>query len=283
MLASCDDLSDHLDKIEQKATDPIRHALNRIRRIGNVPAAKAFKSFPRSIDGPLVALEYLENGSLTQFYERLKNVNWMLPNRLLIPIVVCMVRALIGIEYPMDGPEGGPLKTETINTNVVPTNFSHNDQGFRNMMWDNASDLTEHRHGQITKIIDFGLMAQSQLPTFGPKQNLMGMARIIASLITGGNFIGTLYQIPGPNPWSTYGGGIYPGGPNGDPLPWYYAPLRIFLCRCMATDPAFVPSLAEALTITRGWLNLGPDAFLDPARETDGSIEYVMQRLIFDA
>ncbi|KAL7628831.1 hypothetical protein AAE478_000346 [Parahypoxylon ruwenzoriense] len=115
---------------------------------------------------PYFFLEYLENGTLWKFKERMENTRqilpngqlatFVLPNRFLWSVFLCMIKACIAMAYPPPGPRNV--------ADSEPLTFSHNDMHQNNWMFGNLDPYDqEHRHIPVLKLIDFGL-AKNWLP-----------------------------------------------------------------------------------------------------------------------
>lgn len=160
--------------------------------------------------GPMVALEYLDRGDLLALIGRVKDRNKRLPNRVLWSIFLCsrsnqislhmslisifheypdtkktllqVVRACIGLAYPIGGPPNGPSVFEVIPEGgrlvKPPANITNSDITLRNMMLATGDELEEHQVGQMVKMIDLGLITEVKGGERGPLSNIFGISSV---------------------------------------------------------------------------------------------------------
>ncbi|GAP92950.1 putative serine threonine protein kinase protein [Rosellinia necatrix] len=100
------------------------------------------------LDRVFIILEYLENGSLSQFVERAEDV--VLPNRILWSIFLCLTRACVAMAWP---PEQG--QPEEVQPNVMPSALAHWDMHGGNMLFGHLGARQEHGLVPPLKLIDF--------------------------------------------------------------------------------------------------------------------------------
>ncbi|KAI0455902.1 hypothetical protein F5B21DRAFT_513708 [Xylaria acuta] len=113
---------------------------------------------------PYFFVEYLENGTLGQFQKRIENVTtltlpsgleipFMLPNRLLWSIFLCLIRACVGMAWP---PDGLDVVLE-VPAPPEPLTLAHMDMHNNNVMFGGIDEKEEeHRIVPIAKLIDLG-------------------------------------------------------------------------------------------------------------------------------
>ncbi|RYC61056.1 hypothetical protein CHU98_g5134 [Xylaria longipes] len=145
---------------------------------------------------PYFFLEYLENGTLGQFQKRITNVTtltlpsgleipFLLPNRLLWSIFLCLIRTCVGMAWPPDGPNvvlevPAPPEPLTLahmdmhNDNGRPSSstikygFSGTNYQLQIVMFgDLDENEAEHRTVPIAKLIDFGEASERPAGEYG--------------------------------------------------------------------------------------------------------------------
>ncbi|TGJ80931.1 hypothetical protein E0Z10_g7840 [Xylaria hypoxylon] len=79
---------------------PPSRRFKRLRRIINRFRRQPPSNLLAGLAGPTLVLEYLENGSLSQLRQRLEYERRVIPNRVLWPIFLCLVRACVAMKYP---------------------------------------------------------------------------------------------------------------------------------------------------------------------------------------
>ncbi|KAI1269768.1 hypothetical protein F5Y18DRAFT_422720 [Xylariaceae sp. FL1019] len=243
---------------------------------GTAPFAEALDVLG-GLKGPAAIIEYLENGDLEDVFERVQRAAANVPNRFLWSLYLCMIRACIGMEYPMNKPYGAEATLETLPTeSEPPSDMWHHDLFARNVMVTGADADPEHGMGKMFKLIDFGLVKRELTePGKAHARNLFDVSRMIARLI-----------VRGPIPFIhlTYNNSMTLGGQmvnaNRD-YPWLDRDLSDLLVRCMYSDWKRRPSLAVALqTANNALMNKTPADYPDPAAESDDAIRAFIQTYI---
>ncbi|KAI0487239.1 kinase-like domain-containing protein [Xylaria cf. heliscus] len=234
----------------------------------------AFSSLA-GLQGPVLALEYVENGDMVSFFKRMQRDDVNLPNRLLV-----MIRACIGMAYPIGSPIGTPPILETIpNDGTPPLGLTHNDIAARNVMLALGEDLDEHHQGNLFKLIDFGA-ANTDAGQMGPAENLRAISVYVAFFINMADIAQN--RVIDYEGFGTLGGQLLPQS-WGLPYPWLDPDLGGLIAKCMYVDWEKRPTLQQALEIARNAvLNKTADSFPEPAEETDGAISRFVQRYILD-
>ncbi|KAI8953354.1 hypothetical protein F4801DRAFT_588277 [Xylaria longipes] len=228
------------------------------------------------IQGPVLALEYLENGDMLSLFKRMFNDDVHLSNRMLWSLYLCLIRACIGMAYPIGSPIGTPSILETIpNDGTPPQGIVHNDIATRNVMLGIGDGLDEHHQGHIFKLIDFG-EASTIDPDMGPPENL----RYVAFFINMADI--SQRQVVNYKGFETRGGQLLPQ-PWGEPYPWLDPDLAGLIAECMYVDWKKRPTLQQALDRARNAiLNKTADSFPEPDEETDGAINQFVQECVLD-
>ncbi|KAI8633618.1 kinase-like protein [Xylariaceae sp. FL1651] len=145
MLASCDDIAASANNQIHRSQKFTRRVVARFTKLFRVPPRSVFDSLA-GVQGPAVALEYIENGSLISLQKRLRQRKKSLPNRILWSICLCLIRACVGMAYPMSKPEGAKSILETIPTDGTPPgDLMHGDIAGRNVVVGTGDRLNEHR------------------------------------------------------------------------------------------------------------------------------------------
>ncbi|KAI0895549.1 hypothetical protein F4806DRAFT_86746 [Annulohypoxylon nitens] len=256
---------------------------------------------------PFYTMEYLPNGTLEQFYNRVWAAGEVLPNRVLWSIFLCLVRACIGMAYPPPGPE---IEVERVRSDVPLSGICHYDMLDGNFMFADFTGgpawVQEHASFPPLKLIDFGRAFSDPEVTHEPPdpEDLYG-DDFDAQLGLGN------YRVSGPRNQSTdenilaagmvmarlVHGKTHHGAGEGvarDVIrtrairPDLDADLRFIIARCLAVDPRNRPRLEEF----QFWIDQG--VFHRPAErygaagqgygpESDGSLQRIYQLYILNA
>ncbi|KAI0439239.1 hypothetical protein F4803DRAFT_531876 [Xylaria telfairii] len=271
---------------------------------------------------PYFFLEYLENGTLGQFQKRLQNVTtltlpsgleipFLLPNRLLWPIFLCLIRACVGMAWP----PGGPDVMLEVPAPPEPLTLAHMDMHSNNVMFGELEEReAEHRIVPIAKLIDLGeaderpageysfppdpsamnrydnvLLLATYRPNTGRRnqgidKNLLDVGVLMANLIANQpGFVITCQR-------NMMDASIHP---------YLDQDLRLLIQRCLAVDPENRPRLEELIELVdrpnspffrdemyykkdRGLAAIG---MTNPAEEleTDDTLNVIIQACILDA
>ncbi|KAI1314232.1 hypothetical protein F5Y03DRAFT_402459 [Xylaria venustula] len=271
VLASCDRPSrldwDNNKKLQVTEQQPL-------------PPQTAFGSLAQ-LEGPVLALEYIENGDLLTLFRRMRFDDVHMPNRMLWSLFLCLIRACIGMAYPIGGPIGtAPVLEMHPNDGRPPRGITHNDIAIRNIMVATGDDLGEHHIGHLFKLIDFGQTNDVDGPRVGPRRNLLAVARLVAFMIKMADI--SMRQTKMYRGSSTYAGEILPQS-YGNPYPWLDRDLAGLIAECMYEDMNRRPTLKQALDRAGdAVMNKRARSFREPAEETDDAIRTFVQRYILD-
>ncbi|KAI0109403.1 hypothetical protein F4776DRAFT_667716 [Hypoxylon sp. NC0597] len=231
--------------------------------------------------GPIVVLEYLENGDIERLYNRLVRHDQLLPNRILWSFFLCLIRACVALAYPVNGAEDEPNVLETIPTDGrAPSMVEHADLNMTNVMIGEAGGgFAEHDIVPPLKFIDFG---RTRDGFQGVSDNLWKISRMMINLIA-------RHQVR-ISAWISYYQGfetrateiLHHG--NGAKYPTLDDDMRDFLARCLADEERHRPTLADMLnTAETAVRNKTAEAYPGQAGETDEGIRNMLQRFIYDA
>ncbi|KAI1755969.1 kinase-like domain-containing protein [Xylaria castorea] len=274
ILASCDNLV----QPDRELPPKLQHAPPMIGFIDQT----AFSSLA-GIQGPVLALEYLENGDMLSLFKRMFNDDVRLPNRMLWSLYLCLIRACIGMAYPISRPIGTQSILETIpNDSTPPQGITHNDIAPRNIMLGIEDELDEHHQGNIFKLIDFGEARTTADPNMGPSENLRAISAYVAFFINMADI--SQRQVVDYKGFGTTAGQLLPQS-WGEPYPWLDPDLAGLIAQCMYIDWKKRPTLQQALErASDAVLSKSPYSFPEPEEETDDAIiefvqEYVLDRL----
>ncbi|KAI1773351.1 hypothetical protein F4818DRAFT_443195 [Hypoxylon cercidicola] len=138
--------ADHIVNMVNIPEDPLDASSQRVRN----------KYWPAWI-----YLEWVENGTLSNFITRAKELYRTLPNRLLWRLFMCLIRMCIEMAWPPPGPEnfGNPRSAIELSRNMRPTGIIHGDLHGGNVMFGafvGSTRNSEHDIAPPLKLIDFG-------------------------------------------------------------------------------------------------------------------------------
>ncbi|RWA07344.1 hypothetical protein EKO27_g7760 [Xylaria grammica] len=241
-----------------------------------------FSSLAR-IEGPLLALEYIDGGDMLQFWERMWEDDVHMPNRMLWALYLCLIRACIGMAYPIGSAVGTAPVLETMPPDgTTLRGIKHNDIATRNVMINTGDGLGEHHIGHMFKLIDFGVTTEDTVkPEVGPQKNLFEISQYVGFFIKMANLrTGRLRVHKG---FETRATELLEES-WGRSYPWLDRDLAELIAECMYYDAARRPSLQEALTRAGdAVMNRRANSFPEPQNETDDAIREFVQRYILDA
>ncbi|KAI1128376.1 hypothetical protein F5Y10DRAFT_265145 [Nemania abortiva] len=262
------------------------------------PQHDNYDSIFKGIKGPLLIVEYLENGELRALLGKLMVTGIMLPNRVLWAFCLCAVRACIACAYPPEGDDETPNSLERIEPNQPREFLGHGDIHGRNIMIGNRGiDFREHSLVPPLKLIDFGRAKAEPLDynkmihdLFLCPFELIGerLMQEILSLIT--RTMSWHHKVGGYRGFATYAIEILhrdeyncPEG-NGGEYPTIDDELRHFLARCTATSLLPRPSLSQMFAEAYAGANKPASAYGPRAEaESDATIERILSQVLFDA
>ncbi|KAI0102923.1 hypothetical protein GGR51DRAFT_562128 [Nemania sp. FL0031] len=264
-----------------------RLALRATRRVWRgSPWTSNYDSLLKGISGPVLIVEYLENGSLGSLLARLMGTDILLPNRILWSFCLCVVRACIAHAYPPNGDDGTADSPENIDRRRAPVFLGHGDIHEHNIMiGDRGIEFEEHNLIPALKLIDFGRAEESQQAFTRMVYDLwLEILALITRTSSARHRIGTYQgfrtravEIQHENEAQC------PEG-NGAAYPTLDDGLRHFLARCTAVDRDMRLSLTTMFIVayvgaTKPAIAYGPHEEL----ESDAAVERLLSRLIFDA
>ncbi|KAH9999725.1 kinase-like domain-containing protein [Xylariaceae sp. FL0662B] len=147
------------------------------------------------LNGPSLLIEWIENGIIYDFVDRLADWGQPLPNRMLWRFFLCLCRSLVAMAWPPGRDIKAPLEIEVLpNPNEkgerpAKSLLIHGDLNNRNVMIGDFEDL-EHEKIPMLKAIDFGNSrtlnpVQNQSPDVAVRVNMFDIGKIMLSLIGG--------------------------------------------------------------------------------------------------
>ncbi|RYP32617.1 hypothetical protein DL767_005122 [Monosporascus sp. MG133] len=258
---------------------------------------------------PYVIMEYIENGTLRQFQQRIARAHrtlpdgttarLVLPNRFLWSIFFCLLRACVGMAWPPAGPD---VQLETPLA-IQPLGLTHSDMHQGNIMFGRLyPEEAEHSRVPMVRLIDFGeanvmrpdashllvdefsknkydvpLDLTRYRPASGSRnqaidKNLMDIGCVMAQVLAGRDF-----AFVGACRGFIWDPDIHP---SLDP------DLRLLIQRCLAVDPLNRPRLEELTALIDGHIKTERD-YEDiegyDGLESDDTLEYIVSTFILDA
>ncbi|KAI0966519.1 hypothetical protein F4678DRAFT_484137 [Xylaria arbuscula] len=253
-----------------------------------IPVARRLSRFPfprvppgqgdflAGITGPVLAMEYLENGVLRRLIQRLQTRAEPTPNRCLA------IRAVVALAYPKGhDPDTSPSLEQIPGPDEKPSLLAHGDLHTNNIMFGGTMpSVAEHRKFPIMKVIDLGFAKESATAI---TDNLYDISEAIYNLI-----IREMW-----NPDLRVRGAKYQdiithairlsdaARPNRN----LDSELRDLICRSMAVDVKDRLSLRDMLfRVSYAVENKNEGSFLlNGTAERDEDIQRFLQELIYDA
>ncbi|KAK6076690.1 hypothetical protein SCUP234_07085 [Seiridium cupressi] len=264
-------------------TDSVRvlsnflRVLKDARYIFQSPASLAFKG----TIGPIVGIEYLENGTLDMLIKRLQDRGMHLPNRVLWSFFLCMVRACVALAYPPKGAPGEDTQLENIPTDGrQPIELTHGDLHSANIMIvakfiDLGEAKVDGDLGITENLYKVSLVKYRITLTWTPQRIFILIIRHEFKI----RRARSMYR-----GFETLATEILPHG-DGAKYPTLDPELREFLARCLATDEALRPGLQEMLQTTHDAFHnkTASDYAPNETLESDDAMKTVMKTLLYDA
>ncbi|KAL7622868.1 trans-aconitate methyltransferase 1 [Parahypoxylon ruwenzoriense] len=266
--------AEHIVRILGHRDEPAqRTGLRHNRR--NLTRRSRIQDALEGLTGPVVVLEYLENGHLERLYRRLIQYDQLLPNRILWSFFLCLIRACVALAYPLNGTDDQPNRLETVPADGrAPSMIEHADLHHANIMIGNPGNgFREHDLVPPLKFIDFG---RARKGFQGVSDNIMinliarHDVRISRWITTYRGFRTKATEI------------LHHG--NGRKYPTLDDDLRDFLARCLADEERDRPSLSTMLRVAENAVRTKTAAaFPGNSGETDRAIRNFLQKFIYDA
>ncbi|KAI1267110.1 hypothetical protein F5Y18DRAFT_444077 [Xylariaceae sp. FL1019] len=176
-----------------------------------------------------------------------------LPNRLLLKLFLCMVRACIAMAWPEHNRDGNPELASRIPLGR-PKNIKHNDIHMYNMMFGPLYDDEEHAKVPILKLIDFGLATMEGAVRSARQANVADVGTLMATVMcaltdrrySGEEIVLDLSDMELDEELETPASRLLPD-PDArrpiDPLPDIDMDLRRVVAACIASTPEKRPTL----------------------------------------
>ncbi|KAK8069032.1 hypothetical protein PG994_005648 [Apiospora phragmitis] len=207
------------------------------------------------LQGPVLMMEYLENGDLAQLYYMTIKYGLVVPNRVLWSVLLCLVRAFIAMAYPRKADENAePCLEEIPGEGTQPLNLDHGDLHMGNVMIGDIASPSgdEHELVPILKLIDFGQAIESQ---DGMRENLFKISKIMINLITRRVIQVNDKTASDYKGYRAHATEILPPPPEDPYREYKYTSLdprlRDLIARCLAQEPGERPGLAEMLRVAQ--------------------------------
>ncbi|KAI8634187.1 hypothetical protein F5Y19DRAFT_412301 [Xylariaceae sp. FL1651] len=241
--------------------------------------------------GPILVMEYLENGTIGSLIRRLQESDTIVPNRILWAFYLCGIRACLALAYPKAlDPDATAILEGIPPPGIQASGLDHRDIHTANVLIGNIDPaVAEHSHVPILKLIDFGEAVDEDPPEDAMSYNLCAISEIMLCLIIRKP---RTYDIPGSRI------GMWQGirttakelsdtldlANPVDPYRHVDIELRDLICRSMATDWDLRTPLAVAFdTAIRAVTTKTAASFsLYETAETDDDIRQFVQKLILN-
>ncbi|KAI1733950.1 hypothetical protein F4680DRAFT_471496 [Xylaria scruposa] len=269
-----------------KSREGIREILKNIFAPFRNPPSNIFTILGH-YQGPAILLEYIENGDLLTFQEKLWEKRITLPNRLLWRFYFCLVRGVCGMVFEQEEhKKGQPLVLETTPDRGKHRDFLHGDIAARNIMIGECDpEVEDHRITPILKYIDYGFSGPAGNAEAAIQLNLFHASVVLLFLIHPDtvhlDFENLVAEYKG---IETYACSIVPF-PNGrDPVPHLDDELRDLLAEVFRVNIARRPTIQEVfMRIQNGMAKPATRYRYREFEESDIAIEARLQQLLHDA
>ncbi|KAI1113369.1 hypothetical protein F5Y14DRAFT_462428 [Nemania sp. NC0429] len=183
--------------IEIDALDRLRRSMH-IAQPSHVLDDPRWDSLTRPLRGPMLLMEWIENGLLWDFYERRAGSDEPLPNRLLWSLFLCLCRMVAGMAWPprdFGRKAGGKPILEVIpprnqrGERPPKSRLLHGDFHGRNVMIDKLEPV-EHKSIPLLKLIDFGMsrdlpIRQNEPEDIVVKMHIRAVGEVMLGLLRG--------------------------------------------------------------------------------------------------
>ncbi|KAJ8132644.1 hypothetical protein O1611_g980 [Lasiodiplodia mahajangana] len=182
---------------EIDALDRLRGSIH-IAQPSHVLDTPAWDQVTRSLKGPTLLMDWIENGLLWKFYERRSELDEPLPNRLLWSLFLCLCRMIVALAWPPRDlgrkagrePELEVLPPRNARGERPPkSRLLHGDFHGQNIMIDKL-ESKEHRLVPMLKLIDFGMARDLPERANEPedtvsKTNIRAIGEVMLGLLRG--------------------------------------------------------------------------------------------------
>ncbi|KAI0534349.1 hypothetical protein GGR58DRAFT_516198 [Xylaria digitata] len=273
----------------------LKHIVRLGGAVDNLNVSQSYNRFPplgfafdavAGINGPVIALEYLDGGDCMWSFDRIQSHFARPPNRVLWSIFLCY-RACIGMAYPANANLSTPLTLEEISPDREPGSMAHNDIAPRNIIIASGDGIGEHGIGHTFKLIDFGQASLAE--DAGAKVSVSPSLDIYTNDLSFNYFMITFVTMsPGRSMRTvdyagheTHAAAILPSPQAPNPYPWLYPQLAGVISRCQYRDARQRPELAKLLAQARNVvLHRTAGLYPNPEDETDDAIRDFCQRSV---
>ncbi|KAI1365554.1 hypothetical protein F5Y08DRAFT_338491 [Xylaria arbuscula] len=251
---------------------PVARRLAKSHPIARGPLSKG--DFLAGLSGPVLVLEYLDNGTLRRLVDRIKRREEPTPNP---------VRAVVALAYPQGyEPDSSPRLERIPGPDVAPSRLVHGDLHSKNIMFGTTEpSLSEHRYFPIMKFIDLGCAQEEDRAV---EENLADVAEVIYHVI--------IAQLSTENlprrveakykNISTYA--VHISAEATTPIRNVDPDLIDLVCRSLAANVEDRPGLRDTLYRTSQAVSnkTGASYLLYETAESDRDIQQFLQEMIYD-
>ncbi|KAK8023919.1 hypothetical protein PG993_011985 [Apiospora rasikravindrae] len=144
-----------------------RYTTSFVWEIGDLFRSRA--RYLNGLPGPTIVTEYVENGTFENFFDKTCESPEPVPNRILWSILLCGIRACIGMMWPIRAPHKAPTEIEIIDPSRPPLMLQHSDIHMNNVIFGELQHGSEeHDLVPAYKLIDFGVARDVDEDLFPP-------------------------------------------------------------------------------------------------------------------
>ncbi|KAI1338829.1 hypothetical protein F5Y15DRAFT_99199 [Xylariaceae sp. FL0016] len=275
----------------------LHHERRLLKVLAPAPHIVRMVSFPNNplaiIDHEIIMTEYLEYGTLNSFVLKSRQMNIVLPNRLLWSFFGCLLQATAALAYPEQaalGKEFVPVTPKGIG--AVPSLLQHNDLHDKNiLLGEPAPDDRLRGFAPILKWVDFGLAGYftgaNHAAEYGVRGNLRDVGEIMICLLTREQWCNrrirqslTVNDQPGLTAYETEAVASYPSDGHPDPCAGLDADFRAIVSLLCSRDRTRCPRLLDVMEFVNQRIGRNAAYYNNAVEEQDATRSRLWQHIV---